>query len=372
MAWSVAPPPRNQIIHNPQQKPSQPPNSQLDKSSNHPDLPTYVTTHSHPSFSLPQPSSMDASIPNLNSPMDETIVSSIIPPAFDKVPSYIISPNKYDVLADSHSEANYMEENYVDSSSLSKGILEKPNQEMPHHDSLFGIYSSVAQLSDLLDPSVYHIWREHNKRKFSSISKSFFTLKEIIRKAVYLKPADKRITSASSIHSIYSKPSNSAMEFLGVVSATLFAFGDNKEFEVGVKNSSAGVEADTGVIYIVDLQNVGQHMPEFVVPNLSDESRRTTKPGNADGDIRRGASGCLLECWSLRKRNTGDGRDEVDEHLAEANNERAFLPITRIVLSHSYASTGENERNAALFVQAALRERIFAISAEKIGQLEES
>jgi len=60
---------------------------------------------------------------------------------------------------------------------------------------------------------------------------------------------------------------------------------------------------------------------ELVVAELANESRLAAESRDGDGDVGGGAAGSLEETRGLGEGDAGDGRDEVDEHLAEADDE---------------------------------------------------
>jgi len=62
---------------------------------------------------------------------------------------------------------------------------------------------------------------------------------------------------------------------------------------------------------------------ELVVAELANESGLAAESCDGDGDVGWSASGSLEETRGLGQGDAGDGGDEVDEHLAEADDETA-------------------------------------------------
>ena len=62
-------------------------------------------------------------------------------------------------------------------------------------------------------------------------------------------------------------------------------------------------------------------MTELVVAEFSDEGGSSTETRNGDGDVSRSAAGGFEEAWCFGEGDAGLGGDEVDEHLAEADDQ---------------------------------------------------
>ena len=66
-------------------------------------------------------------------------------------------------------------------------------------------------------------------------------------------------------------------------------------------------------------QRVGEEMAERVVAHLAHEGAGDTQAGEADGDVGGGTARRLLEGRRVGQAGAGDGRHEVDQQIADAD-----------------------------------------------------
>ena len=85
--------------------------------------------------------------------------------------------------------------------------------------------------------------------------------------------------------------------------------------------SGSGIEVDPLISDAVFPQDPSQHVAELVVAELSDERGSSAEAGDGDGDVGGSAAGGFEEARGFGEGDAGLGGDEVDEHLAEADDE---------------------------------------------------